>query len=94
VPSIINENAKNALFYYALKFMNCAPRVINYICVSDKENRSLFTPTPRLKGVAHTFRVINEDSTVITKTAADYRLEGESARRRFQRAVDKLLPVF
>jgi hypothetical protein len=30
----------------------------------------------RLKGVAHTFRVINEDSTVITKTAADYRLEG------------------
>ena len=31
----------------------------------------------RLKGVAHTFRVINEDSTVITKTAADYRLEGE-----------------
>ena len=32
----------------------------------------------RLKGVAHTFRVINEDSTVITKTVADYRLEGES----------------
>jgi hypothetical protein len=31
----------------------------------------------RLKGVAHTFRVINEDSTVITKTVADYRLEGE-----------------
>ncbi len=56
------------------------------MCVSDKENKSWFTPTPRLKGVAHTFRVINEDSTVITKTAADYRLEGESIRHRFQRA--------
>ena len=30
----------------------------------------------RLKGVATTFRVINEDSHVITKTGADYRLAG------------------
>ena len=30
----------------------------------------------RLKGVASTFRVMNEDSDVITKTAADYRLAG------------------
>lgn len=30
----------------------------------------------RLKGVACTFRVINEDSNVITKTCADYRLQG------------------
>lgn len=30
----------------------------------------------RLKGVAYTFRVINEDADVITKTAADYRLAG------------------
>ena len=31
----------------------------------------------RLKGVAYTFRVINEDADVITKTAADYRLAGK-----------------
>ena len=37
----------------------------------------------RLKGVAHTFRVINEDSTVITKTAADYRLEGQFLSKSF-----------
>ena len=30
----------------------------------------------RLKGVAYTFRVINEDATVITRTSANYRLEG------------------
>ena len=30
----------------------------------------------RLKGVTYTFRVINEDATVITKTSANYRLEG------------------
>lgn len=30
----------------------------------------------RLKGVAYTFRVMNEDSTVITRTDADYRLAG------------------
>jgi hypothetical protein len=35
----------------------------------------------RLKGVALTFRVINEDSTVITKTEADYRLEGNKLLR-------------
>ena len=33
----------------------------------------------RLKGVATTFRVINEDSDVITKTGADYRLAGTFA---------------
>ena len=32
----------------------------------------------RLKGVAYTFRVINEDADVITKTAADYRLAGKN----------------
>ena len=32
----------------------------------------------RLKGVAYTFRIINEDSTTITKTEADYRLAGKS----------------
>ena len=31
----------------------------------------------RLKGVAYTFRVINEDATVITRTSANYRLEGK-----------------
>ena len=31
----------------------------------------------RLKGVAYTFRVINEDSALLTKTAANYRLEGK-----------------
>ena len=30
----------------------------------------------RLRGVAYTFRVINEDAKVITKTSANYRLEG------------------
>ena len=30
----------------------------------------------RLKGVAYNFRVINEDASVITKTSANYRLEG------------------
>ena len=38
----------------------------------------------RLKGVALTFRVINEDSTVITKTEADYRLEGNNLTERAQ----------
>ena len=33
----------------------------------------------RLKGVAYTFRVINEDADVITKTAADYRLAGKNS---------------
>lgn len=32
----------------------------------------------RLTGVAYTFRVINEDSTVITKTSANYRLAGRN----------------
>ena len=32
----------------------------------------------RLKGVAYTFRVINEDADVITKTNADYRLAGKN----------------
>ena len=31
----------------------------------------------RLKGVAYTFRVTNEDSSAITKTQADYWLSGE-----------------
>ena len=31
-----------------------------------------------MKGVAYTFRVINEDADVITKTAADYRLAGKN----------------
>ena len=30
----------------------------------------------RLKGVAYTFRILNEDSAMVTKTAANYRLEG------------------
>lgn len=30
----------------------------------------------RLKGVAYTFRVINEDSEIITRSYANYRLEG------------------
>ena len=30
----------------------------------------------RLKGVAYTFRVITEDASAITRTAANYRLEG------------------
>ena len=30
----------------------------------------------RLKGVAYTFRVMNEDSAIVTKTTANYRLEG------------------
>ena len=31
----------------------------------------------RLKGVAYTFRVINEDASIITRTSANYRLEGK-----------------
>ena len=30
----------------------------------------------RLKGVAYTFRILNEDSAMVTKTTANYRLEG------------------
>ena len=40
------------------------------------------TAITRLKGVAYTFRVINEDSMAITKTSANYRLEGETDTNR------------
>ena len=30
----------------------------------------------KLKGVAHTFRVTNEDTSAITKTSADYWISG------------------
>ena len=33
----------------------------------------------RLKGVAYTFRVITEDASAITRTAANYRLEGKDS---------------
>ena len=41
------------------------------------------TAIERLKGVAYTFRVINEDADVITKTAADYRLAGNCLLKYF-----------
>ena len=43
----------------------------------------------RLKGVAYTFRVINEDATVITRTSANYRLEGKyfSVKSKLQKKI-------
>ena len=35
----------------------------------------------RLKGVAYTFRVITEDASAITRTAANYRLEGTQCEK-------------
>ena len=73
IPKILN-NAFNKTHEYAsyqIRLFDCQ---VIYAGDSAADEIAI----ERLKGVAYTFRVINEDADVITKTAADYRLAGKN----------------
>ena len=65
------QNKNNEYASYQIRLFDCQ---VIYAGDSAADEIAI----ERLKGVAYTFRVINEDADVITKTAADYRLAGKN----------------